>query len=73
MGITLSPDELQEITGYKRPADQLRELRRLGFYRARPGRLSGVILERSHYDSVSRGQLQAANDASQPRLRKAKR
>jgi hypothetical protein len=53
--ITLSPAELQSITGYKRPGDQLRELHRQGFYRARPGKVGGVILERSHYDAVCAG------------------
>ncbi|MDT0137756.1 DUF4224 domain-containing protein [Acidovorax sp. PRC11] len=51
--ITLSQDELANITGYKRAADQLAELRRQGFFRARRSPTTGdVILERAHYDAV---------------------
>lgn len=55
--ITLSEQELQDVTGgYKRPGDQLQELRRQGFSRARIGRVTGrVILERAHYDAVCAG------------------
>lgn len=55
--ITLSEQELQRITGgYKRPGDQLQELQRQGFNRARIGRVTGrVILERAHYDAVCAG------------------
>lgn len=55
--ITLSEQELRELTGgYKRPGDQLRELHRQGFNRARIGRVNGrVILERAHYDAVCAG------------------
>lgn len=53
MSITLSDDELESITGYKRPADQLEELRRQGFHRARRSTTtSNIILERAHYDAV---------------------
>jgi hypothetical protein len=55
--VTLSPAEIQAIAGgYKRPGDQLRELHRQGFHRARLGRVTGqVILERAHYDAVCAG------------------
>jgi hypothetical protein len=55
VNLTLSAEEVQSLTGYKRPGDQLAELRRQGFYRARIGRLGGVILERNHYDAVTSG------------------
>jgi hypothetical protein len=61
MSIILSPDELAAVTQYRRPADQLRELHRQGFHRARLGRAGGVILERVHYDAVSAGRLDAMN------------
>jgi hypothetical protein len=64
--LTFSADELVEITGgYVRQADQLRILRDRGFHRA--AILRGVlVLERSHYDAVTRGQ---AAEASRPRVK----
>ena len=53
--IVLSPDEIEAITQYKTPTMQLDVLRRRGFYRAYIGR-KGVVLERTHYEAVSRGQ-----------------
>lgn len=55
--LTLSEAELREITGgYKRPADQLRVLHSRGFFRA--AILNGqLVLERSHYDAVTRARL----------------
>jgi hypothetical protein len=73
MGDTIPADEIQRLTGYKRPADQLRELHRQGFWRARRARVTGeVILERPHYDSVASG-LQPAGRPTvrQPKLRLA--
>lgn len=58
MSITLSEQELREITGYKRAADQLPALHRQGFFRARRSTTTGdVILERAHYDAVCAGQV----------------
>jgi hypothetical protein len=58
MSITLSEEELLQITGYKRAADQLPELHRQGFFRARRSTTTGdVILERAHYDAVCAGQV----------------
>lgn len=52
----LTKDELQALTGYKRPAEQVAELRRQGFYRARTSPTTGaVILERAHYDAICAG------------------
>ncbi len=56
MTITLSPAELSALTGYEQPCKQLDTLRRRGFYRAYIARKGGVVLERSHYDAVTRGQ-----------------
>jgi hypothetical protein len=53
---TMSEAEIKQITGYKRPGDQLAELRRQGFHRARRSRTTGhVILEREHYQAVCAG------------------
>jgi hypothetical protein len=66
--ITLTIAELREVTGYKRQGDQLAELHRRGFYRARIGKVNGqVILERAHYDAVCAGAGQQSNDSSRTR------
>lgn len=69
MDLTLSPAELQQVTGgCKRPGDQLRELHRQGFHRARLGRVTGqVILERAHYDAVCAGAVQAGSERPRER------
>ena len=53
--ITLSADELHALTGYVRPGQQLMELLRQGFFRARRSHRGEVILERVHYEAVCRG------------------
>ena len=64
---TLSVSEIRAVTGYRRPAEQLAELHRQGFYRARRGRVDGaVILERAHYDAICAG---AGVPANEPKLR----
>lgn len=50
--LLLSEPELLKLTGYKRAAEQLEELHRQGFYRARRNRLGELVLERAHYDAV---------------------
>lgn len=65
--LILTPDELVALTGYRRPSDQLRELQRRGFGRARIGATGSVILERAHYEAVCRGQ----QPAERPRVRVA--
>lgn len=63
--ITLTAEELEALTGYRRPADQLAELLRQGYWRARRSVVTGsVILERAHYEAVAAGQ-----DAARPRVR----
>lgn len=57
--LLLSEAELIELTGYKQPTKQLGVLHARGFTRAYIGR-SGVVLERTHYEAVTRG------EASQP-------
>lgn len=66
MSLTLSGADLLEVTGYKRPKDQLVELRRRGFHRAVISKTTGrVILERAHYDAICAG----ATSPKAPRLR----
>lgn len=64
--LLLSESELLALTGYKRAAEQLEELHRLGFARARRDRFGRVILERAHYDAVVKGAVVSAR----PRVRK---
>lgn len=72
MSDTLPAAEIQRLTGYKRPADQLRELHRQGFYRARRAKVTGeVILERPHYDAVAAGTLSPQVPVRTPKLRLA--
>lgn len=67
---TLTVDELVAITGYRRPGDQLRELLKLGYYRARRSVVTGaVILERPHYEAVARGVQAEAPRVRVPRVR----
>lgn len=65
----LSPAEIMLVAGgYKRPAEQLRELHRLGFWRARRAKVTGeVVLERPHFDAVSSGAT--GSPGPQPKLR----
>lgn len=66
---TLTPEELVDLTGYRKPGHQLAELHRRGYWRATRGQKSGrVILERPHFDAVSRG-ADPAPQAERPRLR----
>lgn len=61
--LILAEEEIQALTGYKRAKDQIPELHRQGFYRARQSRCTGtVILERAHYEAVSSGRI-AANES----------
>lgn len=70
--LILSDDQLRELTGYRQPACQLRELHRQGFHRARRNPAGHVVLERAHYEAVCAGrEAQAANDT--PLLRSQRR
>ena len=69
MNDILPADEIQRMTGYKRPADQLRELKRQGFWRARRAKVTGeVILERPHYDAVASG-VDSGQPSHKPQVR----
>jgi hypothetical protein len=70
-GIVLSDDEILAITGYRRPADQLKRLHEMGFERAfiaKVGR-KRVILDRAHHDAVTRGQYGGKPAANEPTAR----
>lgn len=74
--LLLSEAEIVALTTYARPAEQLVELHRQGFYRARRNRLGQVVVERAHYDAVCRSARGAANDetsAPRPKLRSPRR
>ncbi len=75
MNLTLTEDELYQLTGYRRQAEQLAELHRRGFYRARRARTGAIILERAHYDAVCGGATQPAGGQPhrQPTLRRPTR
>ena len=61
----LSSLQIQSLTGgYQRPKDQLTELRKQGFVRARIGMNGGVVLERAHYDAVCGGRFALADQAT---------
>lgn len=54
--IRLSPQELEDITGYELATKQLKVLRDRGFTRAFINRRGEVVLERTHYEAVTKGQ-----------------
>lgn len=60
---TLSPKEIEAITGYTQPARQIGALHERGFVRAYRDRLGRVILERPHYDAVCQGTYHRAQAA----------
>lgn len=57
--LLLTDAELVALTGYRRSTEQLAELIRQGFSRARKDRLGRVVLERGHYDAVVKGEQSA--------------
>lgn len=69
--IRLSPEEICDVTGYRRPTEQLQELHAQGFYRARRNPVDGtVILERAHYAHICAGGGEPANEPQvRPKVR----
>ncbi|MFC5498168.1 DUF4224 domain-containing protein [Caenimonas terrae] len=53
----LSPAEIEDITGYQQATKQLQVLHDRGFLRAFINRKGEVVLERPHFEAVSRGEL----------------
>ena len=62
--ITLSDAELLALTAYEQATKQLNVLHSRGFNRAYINRMGNVVLERSHYEAVSRGELQSARKSA---------
>lgn len=75
MSLTLSPDEIAELTGgLQFPRCQVKRLHERGFVRARLER-GRVVLERAHYDAVCRGEFARpapARDTPRPQLKAIK-
>lgn len=65
----LSEAEIERLTGYRRPHEQLAELHRRGFHRAHRDRLGRVALTRAHYDAVERGEV----SRPKPQLRRLRK
>jgi hypothetical protein len=64
VNILLTEDELEQLTGYRQHAAQLRELHRQGFWRARRRDIDGrVVLERAHYEAICEAPSKAAKHA----------
>lgn len=61
--IILSPAEIEALTGYRNTTKQLNVLHRRGFLRAYINRLGDLVLERAHYEAVSRGELHQPGSA----------
>lgn len=57
--VILDKTEVEAITGYERATKQLQVLHRRGFHRAYINRLGIVVLERTHYEAVTRGDTPA--------------
>lgn len=62
--IALSQTDIEVITGYKNATKQLSVLRNRGFTRAYINRRGEVILERSHYEAVSRCEVSGGTQSS---------
>jgi hypothetical protein len=54
--VALDSAEIVCLTGYEQPCKQLAVLHKRGFVRAFMGR-KGVVLERPHFEAVSRGYM----------------
>ncbi|CAA2107749.1 hypothetical protein [Variovorax paradoxus] len=66
--VVLDKDEIEALTGYQVSTKQLDVLRRRGFHRAFINRKGLVVLERTHYEAVSRGEVQAPSKAKTANL-----
>lgn len=61
----LSPSQIQSLAGgYQRPKDQLAELRKQGFVRARLGMDGKVVVESAHYEAVCSGRFALSDTSS---------
>lgn len=55
--LVLQEFEIAELTGYQKATKQLQVLHRRGFHRAFISRVGKVVLERAHYEAVTRGEV----------------
>ena len=56
--ILLSDADVEALTGYSIATKQLQVLHHRGFHRAYINRRGQVVLERSHYEAITRGEAQ---------------
>lgn len=66
--VLLSAEEISEVTGYRKPALQVRELHSRGFVRARVNVLNRVVLERAHFEAVCSTTSSGTSHAQRPQL-----
>ncbi|MCK9687356.1 hypothetical protein [Scleromatobacter humisilvae] len=67
--LLLTAEEVSAVTGYVKPALQVRELHKQGFIRARVNVRNEVILERAYFDAICRGVAVATQAAPErPRI-----
>jgi hypothetical protein len=69
--LLIPPEQIAQMTGYKRASDQVRALRNMGFFRARVNRAGLVVLERAHYDAVCVTSAPTRHKDTEPQLRLA--
>lgn len=72
--LTLTAEELVQVTGYRQAAAQLQALHARGFWLARRAPMTGrVILDRAHYEAVCAGAESGQQGAkrARPTLRAA--
>jgi hypothetical protein len=69
----LTDAEIEALTGYLQPAAQLRDLQARGFHRAHRNLTGRVILERPHFEAVSRGSAATPSMAEPPHVHQGPR
>ena len=67
--LIFTTEEVQSLTGYKRPSKQLAALHSQGFSRARLGAAGNVQLERLHYAAVCAGTFAKTIKQHAPKVR----
>ncbi len=58
--LLISEVAIEAMTGYATASKQLQVLHNRGFHRAFINRAGRVVLERSHYEAVTRGEAQSS-------------
>lgn len=62
--LLVSVDAIEAMTGYATASKQLQVLHNRGFHRAFINRAGRVVLERSHYEAVTRGEAHSSAQGS---------